>query len=99
LLPAFERAARPGYNFDMARGWESKSIEEQQAEAAQKPAVPHLRLTREQAARQREVETLRMARIRILRQMEAASSPRYRVLLEETLRDLDNKLKHLPQVM
>jgi hypothetical protein len=83
----------------MARGWESKSIEEQQAEAAQKPAVPHLRLTREQAARQREVETLRMARIRILRQMEAASSPRYRVLLEETLRDLDNKLKHLPQVM
>ena len=83
----------------MARGWESKSIEEQQSEAAQKPAASHPKLTREQAARQREVETLRMARTRIVRQIESASSPRYRMLLEETLRDLDNKLKHLPQVM
>jgi hypothetical protein len=40
-----------------------------------------------------------MARTRILRQLESAFSPRYRGLLEETLKDLDDRLKQLPHIM
>ncbi len=87
------------YNSSMARGWESKSIEEQQAEAAQKPAAPHRILTREQAAGQREQESLDLARTRILRQLDSAPAPRYRILLEQTLKDLDTKLKELAQII
>jgi len=83
----------------MARGWESKSIEDQQAEAAQKPLVPRRMLTPEQAARQREEESLSLARTRILRQLDSSADPRYRALLEQTLIDLDAKLKQLAQVI
>jgi hypothetical protein len=80
----------------MARGWESKSVEDQQAEAAQRPAAPHARLTPEQAAGHRAREVLRMARLGVLKQLESASSPRYRTLLQDSLKQLDSKLEHLP---
>lgn len=75
----------------MARGWESKSVEAQQAEADEKPAEP-LRLTAEAAARLRELETLRLSRQRVLQQLERAVNPRHRLLLERELADLDQKL-------
>ncbi len=79
----------------MARGWESKSVEAQQADAANVTSTAKQRLTPEQAARVREKENLTLARNRILRQLESASSQRYCALLEQTLRDLDNKLRRL----
>jgi hypothetical protein len=76
----------------MARGWESKSVEAQQSEANEKPAQARPRLTAEAAARVRERETLRLSRQRVLQQLERALNPRHRLLLQNELADLDQKL-------
>jgi hypothetical protein len=76
----------------MARGWESKAVEAQQAEAGQKPAVKS-RLTREQAAQSREKQNLTMARACLRQQLASASAPRYRALLEKALEELEERLK------
>jgi hypothetical protein len=79
----------------MARGWESKSVEAQQDEAAGKttPANPHL--TREQADRLRERETLRLSLQSVVQQLERSHDPRHRALLERALADLKRKLQSL----
>jgi len=78
----------------MARGWESKSVEEQQSEASERSKKPRQMLTPEAAARQRERETLRLSRQRVLQQLERAQHPRHRSLLQDELADLDQKLSH-----
>jgi hypothetical protein len=77
----------------MARGWESKSVEAQQAEASDKPAKPRPKMSVEEAARWREKESLRLSRQSVLQQLEVSGNPRHRKLLEDTLADLDAKLK------
>jgi hypothetical protein len=77
----------------MARGWESKSVEAQQSEAAEQPRAPRKKVTPEQAARFRQKETLRLARQRILQQIEASRNPRLRKLLEMSLAELDERLR------
>lgn len=76
----------------MARGWESKSVEAQQAEASDAPSKPRIKLTPEAAARRREQENLRLSRQSILEQLQKAQSPRHQELLKNTLADLDEKL-------
>ncbi len=77
----------------MARGWESKSVEAQQAEASEKTAKPRPPMSLEEAARWREKESLRLSRQSVLQQLEASPNPRHRKLLEDALADLDEKLK------
>jgi hypothetical protein len=77
----------------MARGWESKSVEAQQAEASDKSAKPRPKMSAEEAIRWREKESLRLSRKSVLQQLEASQNPRHRKLLEDTLADLDAKLK------
>ena len=77
----------------MARGWESKSVEAQQAEATEDSTRVRTRLTPEAAARARERETLRLTRQRVLQQLERAQNPRHRSLLQDELSALDSKLK------
>jgi septal ring factor EnvC (AmiA/AmiB activator) len=79
----------------MARGWESKSVEAQQADAAEKQTKSRPPLTVQQAKHQRELEGLRLARHRVLQQLQANLNPRYRKLLQEELADLDSKLLQL----
>jgi hypothetical protein len=80
----------------MARGWESKSVEAQQADAAETQSVQKPRLTREEAARFREKQSLLMARTNVLRQLESVSTtPRHRAMLEQTLKDLDDRITRL----
>jgi len=76
----------------VARGWESKSVEAQQAEAGEKTAPAKPIMTAEEAARWRDKENLRLARLRVLQQMEASRNPRHRKLLEDALADLDGRL-------
>ena len=76
----------------MARGWESKSVEAQQAEANEKPAQRHPPMSVAEAARWREKESLRLARQRVLQQLETSQNPRHRKLLEDSLADLDEQL-------
>ncbi len=77
----------------MARGWESKSVEEQQAEASEKSSHRRAPMSAEEAARWREKESLRLSRQSVLQQLEATQNPRHRKLLEDTLADLEEKLR------
>jgi hypothetical protein len=77
----------------MARGWESKSVEEQQSLAADKSSSSRPQLSPQQAARQREVENLRLARQRVVQQLAANPAPGYGRVLETALVDLDEKLR------
>jgi hypothetical protein len=79
----------------MARGWESKSVEDQQAEALAVPlkAKPHL--TPPQLSRQREQEGLVLARKHVLQQAQLVQHPRHRKMLEDALAELDARLAQL----
>lgn len=76
----------------MARGWESKSVEEQQSEAAQISSTPRARMTLEEAARRRQKEGLLLSRQRVLQQLESSQDARHRKLLDEALAALNEKL-------
>ncbi len=77
----------------MARGWESKSVEEQQAEASDKSAKRRPAMSAEEAVRWREKESVRLSRQRVLQQLEATQNPRHRKMLEDSLAELDQRLK------
>lgn len=79
----------------MAKGWESKSVEEQQSEARdlQKPAKP--RMTAEQIAQKQSRNGLELSRQRVMQQLQAACNPNHRNMLERALADLDEQLAKL----
>ena len=79
----------------MSRGWESKSVEEQQAEAARPrgDAKPHL--TPDQAARKREKDSLLLSRNSVVQQIQATRNSRHKQMLEAALADLDAKLSQI----
>lgn len=79
----------------MARGWESKSVEAQQAEAADGSSGSRTKMTPEQAARFRQIQTLRLARERIVQQRAVSTSERHRELLDLSLAELDERLRKL----
>ena len=76
----------------MARGLESKSVEQQQEEAAatKTRGAP---LNAEQVADQKRRQGVLLSRQRVLQQLETASNPRYRQMLQAALADLDDQLK------
>ena len=75
----------------MARGWESKSIEAQQLEAAEPSRPSRTTIGPEEATKLRERESLRLARKRIVQQIETTGNSRHRKLLELTLAELDER--------
>jgi len=75
----------------MARGWESKSVEEQQA-AASTQVESKQRLTPQQATKKQARDALELSRKRVLQELESAENPRHRQMLESALADLDSKL-------
>ena len=76
----------------MSRGWESKSVEQQQAEAsAPKPVTDLNNLADAENKRRR--QALEMQRERIL--SERTSSPHRRSALELALADVEEKLAEL----
>jgi hypothetical protein len=77
----------------MARGWESKAIEEQLAASeAEKETRAKPALTASEIERQMRKNSLQLSRLRILKELEAARNESYRVLLERTLAHLDAEL-------
>ncbi|MGH9515993.1 MAG: hypothetical protein ACRD3P_09995 [Terriglobales bacterium] len=76
----------------MARGWESKSVEQQQEEATSSHRRGQL-LTPEQIAEQQKRQGLELSRQRILQQLKVASNPQHRSMLEAALAELDAQLK------
>jgi hypothetical protein len=79
----------------MARGWESKSVEDQQADAASTVDPSKPKLTPEQLAKKHERDGLILTRKRVLQQLETAQHPQHRQMLETALSEVDGKLAKL----
>jgi len=80
----------------MARGWESKAVDEQIAVAEEpKPAPNSKRLSPAQASALREMKILELSRARVTSDLESSQDPRYRSMLLRALEDLDAKLAEL----
>jgi hypothetical protein len=80
----------------MSKGWESKSVEEQQAEASLPKAGssdvdPVARMA--EAERKRRVQALEMSRERVL--SERTSNPHRRTALEQALATIELELEQL----
>ena len=86
----------------MARGWESKSVADQIEEGeegdqrvAERPPdpdrSPEARLRREQ------LESLKLSRSRTLAQLDRATSPAYRQMLEKALQALERQIDEVSQ--
>ena len=82
----------------MARGWESKSVEDQMDNAkADRDAQIKPRLSVEDRERHTRMQSLRLSRARIVSLLKAARNERYRAQLERTLGELDAQLRGLEQ--
>jgi hypothetical protein len=78
----------------MARGWESKSIESQQEEAA-RDRKPKPALTPEQRAAAERRTSLELARARAEADLGRATAPNHRRMLEQTLTAIGEQLDQL----
>jgi len=78
----------------MARGWESKSVEAQQQDAAEFTR-PKKAIDPADAARQSQRATLMLARTRALSDLQRACAPAHRAMLEQAIADLDEKIRRL----
>ena len=80
----------------MARGWDSKAIEDQQSAAE---AEKSRQSRPELSAAEREVESRRqgltLARAKIVADLEAASDPRHRTMLDRALAHIDREIEAL----
>lgn len=77
----------------MARGWESKSVEEQQEASAQRRAAVALPdVSAAEAERQQALDTLHLARARVLADLQRACRPAHRGMLEQALADVEARI-------
>jgi hypothetical protein len=78
----------------MARGWESKSVEAQQADASdrQRPSGP---VSAGDAARRSRLTTLTLARCRAAADLTAATVDAHRAMLQRAIADLDRQIDSL----
>ena len=82
----------------MARGWESKAVEDQQNEAeerARRREAAASELSREERARRERLDSLQLSRARTLTQLEQATRPAHREMLQRTLRALEKEIDEL----
>lgn len=82
----------------MARGWESKSVEDQVQQAeGKKGQTKKAQLTPSQVDARRKREVLRLSRARVERELQASQNPRYREQLNRALADLDAQIAELAE--
>ena len=83
----------------MARGWESKSvadqIEDEESRLAEKPVDPDR--SPEARLRRQHLESLKLSRSRTLAQLDRATSPAYRQMLERALQTLEQEIEDTPE--
>ncbi len=80
----------------MARGWESKAVEDQIAsEEADKGARPKGVLSQQDRERQAQRESLLLSRTEVLNRLNAARNERYRAQLKLALEHIEAKLREL----
>ena len=82
----------------MARGWESKSVDDQIADAeAAKAERQKRKLPAAERQRASRRDALMLNRARTLQSLQAACDRRYRALLEQTLAHLDAEIAVLDE--
>jgi hypothetical protein len=82
----------------MARGWESKSVEQQQEELADQRKPTRAPVAPEEQQRARKREGLLLSRQRLTQQLQAACNSRRRQMLEQALVELDRQLASFEQI-
>ncbi len=76
----------------MARGWDSKSVEEQIEQSHNEPVAAKEPPSAEDAARKRRRQGVELSRKRVQHQLEKAENPAYQKMLRDTLAELDKQL-------
>ncbi len=76
----------------MARGWESKSVEEQQSEAISISNSQKRQFTAAELVTKKERDGLALSRKRVLQSLQRVENPNHRKMLETALADLDVQL-------
>ena len=78
----------------MARGWESKSVEQQQEEMSEQRKTVHapIPLSPEAQQRIRKRQGLQLSREHLTHQLQAATSPRHRQMLEQAIAEINSQL-------
>lgn len=89
------RATR--YNVRVARGWESKSVEAQQADH-EAPRNKSASVAPDEAARIARRRTLEMARALAVRDLSVAHVPAHRAMLQASIEAIDRQLAALAAV-
>ncbi|MFN2579243.1 MAG: hypothetical protein ABR607_16355 [Pyrinomonadaceae bacterium] len=85
-----------GILLGMARGWESKSVEDQIDSAkADRDAQIVPRLSQQQREQRELKQSLQLSRAQILSRLKAATSERYRAQLQSSLDHLDARLDEI----
>lgn len=81
----------------MAKGWESKSVEEQQSLSSETQITDELRqrLTKERAEKLRSLQALNLSRARVVQQLERCTNDRYREMLQKELAHLEKEIQKL----
>jgi TPP-dependent pyruvate/acetoin dehydrogenase alpha subunit len=79
----------------MARGWESKAVEELRDTASAPSDKKRPARSADEQQRIRKRDALQLARKRILGDLDSARHPRHRELLERTLAELDEQIRAL----
>ena len=82
----------------MARGWESKSVEQQQEEMSEQPKTARAPISPNEQQRNRKRESLLLSRKRLTQQLQAAGNPHHRQMLEQAIAELDRQLSSFKQV-
>jgi hypothetical protein len=78
----------------MARGWESKAVEAQQADASV-PASVGPPISRDEATRLAQLATLTLARTRAEADLRSAKASAHRSMLERAIEELDRQIAEL----
>jgi hypothetical protein len=81
----------------MARGWESKSVEQQQEEMAEQRKTLRTPIPAAEQDRNRKRDGLLLSREHLAHQLQAATSPRHREMLEQSIAELDKQLSSLKE--
>jgi len=82
----------------MARGWESKSVEQQQEEMSERAKPLPAPLSPSDQQRNRKREGLSLSRRRLHQQLQSVSNPQHRLMLQRAIADLDLQLSSLQSV-
>ena len=85
------------YTARVARGWESKSVEDQinERKAAEGEASDKKKLDRAEMEKRSSRDSISLSRSRTLAALESTVDERYRALLQRTLAHLDSELATL----